>query len=495
MEILPVELVTIVCSFLEPRDIGRLRCASKFYATVCRPFMFRHLHLIFTPDSFKRLDAICSDPTLTPYVTSLFYEADTLPFYDCFDEWELHVFDRARFSVLGHPPDSDSSDRAHRAYQRELRKLRKKARHEHSVPQLKIAYQKYLEYSYEQDAMRRDDYCAGKIAAALAKLPNLEEIILSLECWRYGRTEALKNAYKDTYVVPYGDNSWTEPLGVPQMVSLLLGSARHKVHLKSLYGGSVDWSFFWQRDETFEELKYAIRNLRDMVLQFSTGYEESLEGVETFGVEIHECAEYLKNGRLQEFLDAAPNLRRLDLRFDCSNPNCPADLRYAVGTHKWEFLADVTLGTFEGRAEDLLGFCKTHAETLRRLVLNEIKLLEGSWSPTFQEMRRLLHLTRVGICGTLEAFETDEYWSFNLIDSGEETVLSRVVQRYLLKGGDGPLLDLSEYSEMTEVEFEELVGQSNALSIMSVKLLALTRPMNRGGRLFEPVIAHGHSVK
>lgn len=497
MDILPVELVAIVCSFLEPRDIGRLRRASRFYAAACRPSMFRHLHLIFTPDSFKRLHAICSDPTLASFVTSLFYEADTLPFYECFDEWELHVFDRARFSKLAsmHPPGSNSSERARRAYQRELTKLKKKPRHEYSAPQLDIAYKKYLAYSIEQDAMRRDDYNAGQIADALAQLPNLEEIILSLECWRNGRSRALENAHKDTYVVAYGDNSWTEPLGVPQMLSLLLGSAQKKLKLKSLYGGSVDWTFFWQSEEVFDELKNAVRNLREMVLEFSTGYEESVEGVLTFGVDIQECAEYLKNGRLQEFLDAAPNLRMLDLRFDCSNPNCPADLRYAVGTHKWEFLADATLGTFESRAEDLLGFCETHAKTLRRLVLNEIKLVEGSWSATFQKMRRLLRLTRVGICGNFEAFESDEYWSFTFIDSGEETILSRVVQRYLLKGGDGPLLDLSEYSEMTELEWEELFGQSHALSIMSVKLLVLTRPMNREGRPFEPVIAPGHPMK
>lgn len=460
MDQLPVELITIVCSFLKPRDIGRLRRASKLYADVCRPLMFREEHLIFTPQSFERLRTISSDPKLAPYVTSFFFEADTLPFYECFEEWEVHVFDRARSSGIEsmHLPGPNSSERAHRAYQRELTKLKKRPRHQYSPLQLSTAYQKYLDYSKEQDVMRTDNYHAGKIADALAKLPNLEEIILSLECWKNGRSKALKNAHKDCYTVAYGDNSWTERLGVPQMLSLLLGSARTRMNLKRLSGGLVDWCFFEQDDEVFEDLQKAVRNLQELTLEFSTGIEVSIEGVETYGVEIEECAEYLKNGRVLDFLAAAPKLRMLDFRFDWCNPNCPADLRYVVGRHKWEFLADVTLSTLEGRAEDLLGFCETHATTLRELVLDEIKLVEGSWSATFQKMRQLLNLKKVRICGNFEAFEFDEVWSFSMIEFGDETMLSRVVERYLLQGGDGPLLDLGEYDGLTELEYEERFG-------------------------------------
>ena len=461
MDRLPVELITMICSFLEPHDVGHLRSVSTTFAEIGRPFIFRQLHLIFTPDSFKHLHAICSNPTLTPYVTSFYYEADTLPFYESFEDWEYHLFDPASFSGVDyiHPPGPDCSERSRRAYQREVRKLRRRPRHQYSELQLLTAYQMYLDYSKEQDAMRRDDYHAGKIADALARLPNLEEIVLSLECWTGQCSRKLQTAYSDSFVIPDGDNSWTEPLGVPQLLSLLQGAARTQKKLKRLGGGLVDWKFFQQSDEVFEELQTAVRNLRELKLGLSTGVEEaedSLDGVETFGIETQECANYLKNGRLRDFLAAAPHLRLLDLQFDWSNPNSPADLRYVVGNHKWDFLEDVTLSTFDSRAEDLLGFCATHAMTLRKLVLDAIILVEGSWPSTFQEMRRLLRLEYVRVCGDLEASEFDEDWNFTMMESHDETTMSRVVQAYLLQGGDGPLLDLSIYNELTKIELAEL---------------------------------------
>ncbi|MCJ1462342.1 hypothetical protein MMC07_000942 [Pseudocyphellaria aurata] len=456
MNQLPVELVTLVCSFMKPRDVGHLRRTSKLYADIGRPFMFRQFHLMFTPQSFRRLKELASNPAWAPLVTSLYYEADTLPFFESFEDWEFHVFDPANFSgsELMPPLDPNSSERARRAYNRDLRKLRQRAHHQYSRPQLRAAYQKYLDYSKVQDKMREDEYHAGKIADAMVRLPNLGELVLSL---MGGRSKKLANAYSDSLVIPNGDNSWTEPLGVPQMLSLLQGSARTPMKLKLLHGGVVDWRFFDQSDEVFQDLQKAVGNLQELSLQLSTGIEEggySPYGVEDLGVEIDACAEYLKNGRLLKFLSAAPNLRGLDLRFDWSNPNCPTDLKYVVGGHRWEFLADVTLSTFDSTAENLVGFCEKHAMTLQSLVLERIKLVEGSWSPTFQKMRRALHLKHVRICGDLEAFEYDENWSFTTMEAQHETSMSRAVQRYLLQGGDGPLLDLSDYEEETDLEAE-----------------------------------------
>ncbi|MCJ1263786.1 hypothetical protein MMC22_003656 [Lobaria immixta] len=155
-------------------------------------------------------------------------------------------------------------------------------------------------------------------------------------------------------------------------------------------------------------------------------------------VEIRDWAEYLINGRLLELLAAASDLRLLGLRFDWSIPyyglGYHVALSHAVGRHKWKFLANVTLSVFNSRAEDLVSFCEIHATTLQALALDEILLLRGSWPSTFEEMRRLLHLQQVRICGTLRASELDECWLFPM--------MGRVVQEYLLQGGDGPLLDL-----------------------------------------------------
>ena len=462
MDRLSVELIRIVCSFLDVYDVGNLRRASKFYANVGRPFMYRFLYLLFTPDSFERLLATSSNPEMAPHVTYLCYEADTLPAYEEMDDWEHNLSDPGVFSNLElmDPASSDSSSEcADRAYERELSPLT-----ELKSPR----YHKFLNYRKQQDAMREDDYYAGKIVDAMSRLPNLETIIFSLEHWAGLPSQAIKNAYSDSLVVPYGHNSWKDPRGVPQMLSLLQGSAHNQIKLKVLHGGVMDWKFFKQSDEVFKDLQKAVRNVQELKLEFSTspGMEEArdllrnfhYEGRDELELEIRECAKYLKNGRLQEFLAAAPNLEILDLRFDSAIPSSirgyPADLSYVVGMQKWEFLADVTLSFFSSRAEDLVGFCEIHAGTMQRLAISKIILVEGSWLSTFQKMRRLLHLKEVRIRGRLEAF--NECWTFAMMETRGETTMSRVVQEYLLQGGDGPLLDLEQYTDLSKDELKEL---------------------------------------
>ena len=464
MDRLSVELIRIIFSFLGLRNVGRLRRVSKFYAKVGQPLMFRVFHLLFTPDSFERLRAIASNPELAPHVKYLFYEADTLPPYEDMEDWESNLSDPEFFSGLEFmdPSGSDSSSEGSgRAYEREL----------DQITELKSAhYQKFRRHCEQQDAMRKDNYYTGKITDALTHLPNLEEIWLSLEDWARPPSKAIEKAYSDSLVALHGHNDWKEPRGVPQMLSLLQGSARTQARLKSLCGGVMDWKFFQQSDEVFEELQKAVQYVQELVLEFSTspGMEQARdllrnqtsmdEGEDELGLEIQECAEYLKNGRLQELLAAAPNLKLLDLQFDSAIPSfipgCPADVSFTVGKHKWEFLADVTLSFLSSRAEDLIGFFETHAVTLRTPAISKIILVEGSWLSTFQEMRRLLRLKKARICGRLEA--SDECWNFAMLETRGETTMGRVVQEYLLQGGDGPLLDLDQYTDLNKVELEEL---------------------------------------
>lgn len=468
MDRLSVELIHIICSSLQTTDVGQLRCTSKFYASVGRPHMFRHLHLMFTPESFKRLHKISSDPTLAPYVKSLFYEADTLPVYRSYSDWQQNLIDPAISSSLRsmHQPGPDSTGCTFRAIGRELEKIERLPRHSYSPAQLSTAYRKYRKYSKQQVAMRRGSHHARQITKAMARLPNLEYIRVSLEGWAR-RSHKFENVYRDSYVYPSYTSTSRVRLGVPQVLSLLRGSAQTETKLKQFCAGVVDWTFFSQSDEVFADLQKGVRNLQDLSMQFATtwklpciqfpttrmlpyrylGYGEAL-----YASEIDACADYLRNGRLREFLAAAPNLRKLSLKFDWSDLTCPADLRDVVGMGKWEFLANVTLSSFDSRAEDLWRFCERHTKTLRRLVLDNIKLLEGSWAPTFQEMRRLLHLEQVNIRGDLEAFEFEELWSFSFLWAPDETTMTRAVQEYLLQGGDGPLLDLSEYNTLTAFE-------------------------------------------
>ena len=455
MDRLPVELITIICLFLDPNDVGHLRSASKFYATVGRPFMFRHLHLAFTPGSFERLHAVSSDPALAPYVISLHYEADTLPFYKKFEDWQ-QAFGR---DFMNPPSPERGSERTVRAYRRDFKKLRY------------TAYRKHIHYSKQQDAMRAHGYHSRKVVDAISRLSNLQEIVLSLEHWAGGPSKAMKKAYFDSLVMPYGHNSRADPHGVPQMLSLLQGSARAQMKLKRLSGGIIDWKFFKQSDGVFKDVQKAVQNLQELKLEFSAipGTEEVdnavldcryfADGRRYLESKVLECLRYLKDGRVKEFLVAAPKLKLLDLRFDSNFPawirHFPVSLGQVVGKHKWEFLADVTLSGLGCRAGDLEGFCATHAMTLRRLVMNRISMDQGSWALTLWRMRRVLHLDEVEIYGHLRAYGSPrEDWTFAEMESKGETTMSRVIQEYLLQGGNGPVLDLSQYEDLTFVELQ-----------------------------------------
>lgn len=458
MDRLPVELITIICSFLDPNDVGHLRSASKFYANVGRPFMFRHLHFAFTRNSFERLHAISSDPALAPYVISLYYEADTLPFYENFEHWQ-QVFDKG----FVNPPSPESgSERTVRAYRRDFKKLRT------------TAYRKHIYYSKQQDAMRAQSYHSRKIVDAISRLSNLQEIVLSLEHWAGGPSKAMKNAYFGSLIMPFGHNSGADPHGVPQLLSLLQGSARAQMKLKRLSGGIIDWKFFKQSDGVFKDVQKAVQNLQELKLEFSTipGMEEVddavieclnfIDGDHNLELRVLECLRYLKDGRVKKFLVAAPKLKLLDLRFDSNLPtwirHFPVCLGHVVGKHKWKFLADVTLSRLGCRAGDLERFCATHAMTLRRLVMDQISMDKGSWAFTLWRMRRVLHLNEVKIYGHLRAYGSPrEDWTFAEMESEGGTTMGRVIQEYLLQGGNGPVLDLSQYDELTVVELQESI--------------------------------------
>lgn len=121
------------------------------------------------------------------YFRSLTYEGDTLPFFESFNDWEHNLFHPAYLlechNLNRRVPGPTSSERTRRAYMREPTELRNKPRHQFSQVQLHSAWTKYVSYLKEQDIMREDDYSAGKIADALARLPNLESIVFSLEGW------------------------------------------------------------------------------------------------------------------------------------------------------------------------------------------------------------------------------------------------------------------------------------------------------------------------
>lgn len=489
MDRLSIELIRMIYSLLKPRDVGRLRRVSKFYEIVGRPFMFRLFHLVFTPNSFERLRLIYSNPDLAPHVTYLYYEPDSFESCDAIEKQGIPSAEPEPFSETNsHLSDSDSLSEPDESTsygdsieEGEIPSAESEPSSETnsflsdsdslSESDESTGYQKLLEYSKQQEAMCKDNHYASKVADAIYHLPNLYWICMSIQHTAPRPTNALRKAFRDSVVVPFGHHSCGEPYGVSQMLSLLQGVARSQAKLKRLFGGVMDWKLFKQSEEVLKDLQKALQNIQYLELEFSTclGREEAIDLISSpfdferdeLASKIQGCAACLKDGRFNRILATAPNLRRLDVRFysaiPTQIPGIPADLSNIVGKHKWEFLAEVTLGFMSSKEEDLVGFCELHAMTLESLVISRIILIKGSWLSTFQTMRRLLCLKDVSIYDRLEA--VGECWDFPMMGAGGkrcETTMRREVQEYLLQGGDGPLLDLNRYIDLNKGELKEV---------------------------------------
>ena len=301
--------------------------------------------------------------------------------------------------------------------------------------------------------MRVCDYNADAIREAMVRMPNLKSIEMSMEgCLYEGYSGKIGRAFGKAYQSVCGDNDQRESCGVPQMRSLLLGASHARLRLQDLRCGLVHWEIFKQSGEIFEEMKSAVQHLTMLNLHITTrisddGSRDSLDG-DDYHSQIPACAEYLKeSGRLQEFVVAAPDLRMLDIRFDMEHPYPPAGLKQIVGDFTWHSLHHVAIYVLQTIEDELIHFYSRHASTLSEVVLGTIQLTKGSWPGLLQRMRKTLCLKKAKIYGVITSSDPVEAFGFGsppeLNDDDLGHVLGSAVERYLLQGGDGALLDLN----------------------------------------------------
>ena len=102
-------------------------------------------------------------------------------------------------------------------------------------------------------------------------------------------------------------------------------------------------------------------------------------------------------------------------------------------------------------------FFSRHASTLSGIVLDFIKLTKGSWPRLLQKMRKILCQKEAIVHGLITSNDPEEDFDFGFsleYNDGVPGVLSIAVERYLMLGGDGPLLNLSALSSL-EAEDED----------------------------------------
>ena len=409
---LPNEILHQIFSLLETSQVANLRLACKIFSTIGLQYLASTVHLVFKPSSFDHLREIFEHPDLSQHV-HLFYEADSLEAVFSIKEWTKKIIlpDRPNTDdsepVPAPPPNASAREKL--AYRRHMEKLRAAPRYIYSAGQLRSAYEEYEHYVWLQNYMRQDDYASETIRKAMAKLPKLKTIELSLFHRLLGSASLkLEQAFAKGLTVACGDKGH-RPCGVEQLRSLLVGASDGDLEIETLRCGSVQWMLFMEHDVVFNKLKDAVRYLRTLELYLTTRCDhqddEWLLDEEGHEDEVYVCAQYFEDsGRLRDFLTSAPHLEDLTVHFDTETAMRPAArLSDIVGAFHWHSLRLASFSKISTTEEELIDFYARHAKTLRKIRIESVHLDEGSWTSIFMRIRNTLSLEKATICGNLTA--------------------------------------------------------------------------------------------
>ena len=418
---LPAELVHLICAYLKPTELASLRQVSRIAAPISLQYMVPEVHLILAKDSFEQLQALAAHPIASKYVTSFFFEADKLSALPR-STWESYVLgpqfvaqaeDLRRRDRPCHP----TSERSLRVYHRERNKLMfDTPRHHYTEEELDDAFMKYSEILHFQQNRREACAQARKIAEAMKQFPHLRKIVLSNDDSIRQSTLKLRETLNEPSFchVHEADNprdNPSEPIGLQQMRSLLLGAHHAGLTIEDLHCGAVSWRILQQDAKTFAKMMNSVSNVKNLKLEFTTGVDSVAEWDPRNKLDIEKCYSYLKKGRLRDLVTAAPNLEHLKLGFQYSEPVWPTHLNHIFGSHHWPNLQTVRLKSIGTSEDHLVDFCALHASSLKTLQLHTVGLLEGSWIPVFSRMRKVLALEVMLVTGWLES--PSEVMDFN----------------------------------------------------------------------------------
>ena len=446
------------------RDIPCLRLVCKRFADLGSHYLLSEAHLFFKSSQFERLRQISEHPIISKTIDTLFYEADILSRYGSMQDWRANICIPNWF--INRPPFGRTrsvglSPREERARNRTLTRALNGPSSVDSETLLQRAYDIYKGYLADQESMRQQNFNLEVLKDVLMKMPNMKTIELSTECC-LGRSTQMSEAFKDGLASPYADLESEEGCGVGQLRSLLVAAEAAGLTIETLAAGNVDWRFFKesskQNQQVLQKMQTSLRALKTLKLYITTRgeYEEGPD-YNPYHPIILECARHLhKTSHFRDFITATPDLERLDINFDCDDPCPPATLCDTIGTFTWHSLRVAAFAYISADEDSLIHFFVRHASTLRKLRLETILLNTGSWPSLLRQARKILTLEQTCLCGRLSSqIPKEDYW-LDIpagLNGGKRAKIEIAVEEYLLKGGDGPLLDLRALVEKLHFKY------------------------------------------
>ena len=404
---LPAELIHMICVYLKPTELANLRLVSRLATPIALQYMVPEVHLILAKESFEQLKTLAKHPLASKYVTSFFFEADKLGVLPR-KRWEQIVADPQYIAQVQEfrkrrLPCHHTTERGLRNFKREVCKLNAAPRHHYTEEELDYAFGEYSEITHFQQDLHEVVVQEKEVAEAMKNFPRLKELTMATQCCTRIGTSRLRKTFEPAFCTYYEPekprDTKSEPFGLQQMRSLLLGAYHAELKIEVVHCGVVSWRILAVDPETFSRMKHSVSNVKNLRLEFAPGqYDYDSLWSE---LEIESCSSYLEAGRLRDFVTAAPNLEQLHIGFQFNEPNWPTYLKYIVGEHHWPCLKTVNLKMIGTSEMDLVSFCSRHASTLKSLHLASMGLVDGDWFSAFQKLRKILTLDRMEVSGRL----------------------------------------------------------------------------------------------
>ena len=392
MSSLPSELIHMTCKLLPVDSIPSFRLVHPVWADVGLHYMIPEVHLVLLPSSFARLQAIAEHPVLRQYVSSLIYEANTLPKFENFAEWRLPAIGNIK---LPRKPPQGASERDIRAYNRALDKA-----YPEEFPRAEAmkAWKAYRKLYKGQEALRRSGEDVMIIQEAIARFPRLSNVGVLImapprcSCECHHISSHGQNAYASGLVHPA--EVWNNNLynGIRATKTLLTGAALGTTKLTTLELRNIGWGFSDPDFFAFDQFQGTLISIRELK--------------PSFPVEGYEDWQYTTlQERLPSFINlCATSLESLSIWFE------EVDDEWVELTHMFKectlpCLKSLTVSEFQVQTAILQDFFARHAETLKQLFFRCSVLLGGQWSDLFTQIPVILDLEEVKLRGVLVNME------------------------------------------------------------------------------------------
>ncbi|ETS80767.1 hypothetical protein PFICI_08296 [Pestalotiopsis fici W106-1] len=365
MDAFPSEVLHIVFSHLELKDVGQFRLACKTFNDISAYIFFQNITFYLHTDDLRHLRHVTQKyPTC---IRSLVYRGRTIVDEVCADDFaEQH----SEYMIL--------------KYGREL---------EHSSDDLQEQYARYKDKLAAQRRLidAKDDFRC--LAEVIGSLPQLQSITVNPDVYFFPdhNPHNLKSPFDELFY-ECSQKSGFDLVRHVEAVFSALQRAAAKIEVLRL--GPVHWRVIEHNVSVLSTPIQALSNLRHLELVFTLGKWSPCQA--------SACREVVRSGALRSFLSTLPHLEVLNVDFSSigHSRKFGASVDDIIPSDRtWRYLHSLALRNMEEGQQDFMSVMERHKESLREVCLSNIRLGEISLPVLLEEIRNTLSLSYTCICG------------------------------------------------------------------------------------------------